>query len=103
MINPLHYQNEEADAETKLDNDRDGTSLPLAKAAIECGIPLLGVCRGFQEINVALGGSLHQSLHQLDTFIEHRENKNITLEQQYSESHSIKLSAIGIKSGFKSK
>lgn len=95
MINPLHYQNEEADAETKLDNDRDGTSLPLAKAAIECGIPLLGVCRGFQEINVALGGSLHQSLHQLDTFIEHRENKNITLEQQYSESHSIKLSANG--------
>ncbi len=95
MVNPLAYQDEAASKDTKLDNDRDGTSLPLIKAAINSGIPLLGICRGFQEINVALGGSLHQYLHQTEQYIEHRENKDLTLEQQYGASHQITLTPQG--------
>lgn len=95
MVNPLSYQDTAADADTKLDDARDKTSMPIAKAAVELGIPLLGICRGFQEINVAFGGSLHQYLHKTGQYIEHRENKKLTLEQQYAESHSIKLSPNG--------
>ncbi|MEW6982490.1 gamma-glutamyl-gamma-aminobutyrate hydrolase family protein [Colwelliaceae bacterium 6471] len=95
MVDPLHYQTTPADAETKLDTARDSTSLPLINAAIEHGVPLLGICRGFQEINVALGGSLHQKLHENGHYLEHRENKSLTLEQQYGESHSINLTENG--------
>lgn len=95
MVNPLYYQDDAADTSTKLDINRDGTSLPLAKAAVEAGIPLLGICRGFQEINVAFGGSLHQYLHEAGQFIEHRENKGVALEEQYRDSHSVELAKDG--------
>ena len=95
MVDPLHYQDEAADQETKLDKDRDNSSLPLIKLAIENNIPVLGICRGFQEMNVAFGGSLHQKLHQHAQFIEHREDKKLTLEQQYNSSHSVQLTENG--------
>ncbi len=95
MVNPLHYQDSPADADTRLDDARDSTSMYLAKSAVAHGIPLLGVCRGFQEINVAFGGSLHQYLHKTGQYIEHRENKNITLAEQYAPSHSISLTPDG--------
>jgi len=96
MVDPLLYQNEAADLETKLDTARDGTTMTLARKAIDAGIPILGICRGFQEINVALGGSLHQKLHENGHFIEHRENNELTLEQQYSSSHKINLTENGL-------
>lgn len=95
MVNPLYYQNEKAELGTKLDDARDNTSIPLAKAAVALGIPLLGICRGFQEMNVAFGGSLHQSLHETEQYIEHRENKDIALEQQYAPSHNIEITPHG--------
>jgi putative glutamine amidotransferase len=91
MVNPLSYQAQAASDDTKLDDARDNTSMPIAKAAVKMGIPLLGICRGFQEINVAFGGTLHQYLHQTGQYIEHRENKDIALEQQYAASHNIEL------------
>lgn len=93
MVDPLFYQNEKAPADTKLDIARDKTSLPLIQKAIKQGVPLLGICRGFQELNVALGGSLHQKLHETGQYIEHRENKDMTLAEQYDASHSINLIA----------
>ncbi|MGB0936698.1 MAG: gamma-glutamyl-gamma-aminobutyrate hydrolase family protein [Colwellia sp.] len=93
MVDPLHYQNEQAPAETKLDKARDNTSIPLIKKAIAQGVPLLGVCRGFQELNVALGGSLHQKLHETNKYIEHREDKDKTLAEQYADSHEVELVA----------
>ncbi|WNC68872.1 gamma-glutamyl-gamma-aminobutyrate hydrolase family protein [Thalassotalea nanhaiensis] len=96
MVNPLHYQDEPAHPDTKLDVERDNSSLLLIKAAIEKGVPLLGICRGFQEMNVAFGGSLHQNLHHVGQFIEHREDKDLPLEQQYSESHTIKITEHGL-------
>jgi putative glutamine amidotransferase len=95
MVDPLHYQDEAADADTKLDTARDKTSLPLIAKAVAQGIPVFGICRGFQEMNVAFGGSLHQKLHENGHYFEHRENKESTLEQQYSASHHVNVIADG--------
>src|SRR5205823_14623 len=57
---------------TELDETRDATTLPLLRAAIEAGKPLLAICRGFQELNVALGGSLHQQVHEIPGRLDHR-------------------------------
>lgn len=93
MVNPLNYQRAEAEKGTKLDNHRDATSLLLVKTAIEKNIPLFGICRGLQEVNVACGGSLHQKLHHLPQYQEHRENKDATLSQQYDKSHSVSINS----------
>ena len=95
MVDPLHYQEKTAEADTKLDTARDSTSLPLIVKAVARGIPILGICRGFQEMNVAFGGSLHQKLHENGCYFEHRENKELTLEQQYSANHPVNISASG--------
>lgn len=95
MVNPLHYQDLPASSDTKLDNDRDQTSLALVRAAINSATPLFGICRGFQEINVALGGSLHQYLYQSAQYIEHREDKTLSLAAQYGDSHNIQLTPHG--------
>ena len=47
------------------DERRDDTVLPLLNAAIEKGVPVLAICRGFQELNVALGGTLHQHVQEV--------------------------------------
>jgi len=95
MVDPQNYQDQPADSETKLDIPRDQTSFGLIREAIAQGVPILGICRGFQEMNVALGGSLHQKLHDVGRFQEHRENKDLALEQQYADAHYVNLSANG--------
>lgn len=73
-VEPHHYGGA-VEKESMIDPDRDATTLGLIPRAIERGIPILGVCRGFQEINVALGGSLHQCVHELPGMLDHREDK----------------------------
>lgn len=73
------------------DAARDATTLPLIRAAIKRGIPLLAICRGFQEVNVALGGTLHQAVHEVAGMTDHRENKLHSLDQQYAPSHRVLL------------
>ena len=75
-VEPHHYSGPESDAGTLHDIARDATTLPLIRAAIAAGVPLLGICRGFQEINVALGGTLHQKVHETPGFMDHREPAN---------------------------
>jgi putative glutamine amidotransferase len=65
--------------------------LPLIRAAIKRGIPLFAICRGFQEMNVALGGSLHQAVHGVEGMADHRERNEDTLDQQYAPSHRVLL------------
>lgn len=77
------------------DRARDATTLPLVRVAIRRGIPLMAVCRGFQEVNVALGGTLHQAVHQVAGMSDHRENKHQTLEQQYGPAHRVLLEPQG--------
>ena len=56
---------------TSEDPARDGATLPLIRAAVVRGVPLLAICRGFQELNVAMGGTLHQRLQDLPGRIDH--------------------------------
>lgn len=95
-IEPHHYQGPASEAGTHHDPKRDATTLPLLKAAIDAGIPVLGICRGFQEMNVVFGGSLHQKLHEVGQYIEHREDKNAPLDVQYGESHAIEITPNGL-------
>lgn len=76
-----------------LDRRRDATSLPLIRAAIEAGKPVLAICRGFQELNVALGGTLHQHVHELPGRLDHREDKDAGLEVQFGPSHAVTIAA----------
>jgi len=84
---------------TELDEIRDATSLPLLRAAIEAGKPVLAICRGFQELNVALGGSLHQHLHELPGRLDHREPQNVPRAVEYAPAHAITLAPDGVLAG----
>ena len=89
------YGEEVLDATLPQDAARDATTLPLIRAALKRGIPLLAICRGFQEVNVALGGSLHQAVQEVEGMHDHRENHALTLEQQYGPAHDITLEPQG--------
>lgn len=78
------------------DKHRDNTNLALINGALKLGMPVLGVCRGFQEMNVALGGSLHQRLDSSSKSTNHKEDKHQSLEQQYAVSHKVTLSKSGL-------
>jgi len=71
-IAPEHYGAENEDPDQRFDPARDALTLPFIRAVVDAGIPLLGICRGMQELNVAFGGSLVQRLHMLPNVIEHR-------------------------------
>ncbi len=83
------------DPSLPLDAARDATTLPLIRAAVKRGIPLLGICRGFQEINVALGGTLHQAVQEVPGMMDHRDREDDALEVQYGPAHPIHLTAGG--------
>lgn len=71
-VHPRHYGEELTEAHGLMDEGRDGVTLPLVRAAIERGVPLLGVCKGIQEMNVALGGSLWPEVGELPGRHRHR-------------------------------
>jgi gamma-glutamyl-gamma-aminobutyrate hydrolase PuuD len=73
------------------DPARDATTLPLLRAALARGMPLLAICRGIQELNVALGGSLHQQLQSVAGRMDHRAGPGAP-EAQYAPRHAIALS-----------
>jgi len=70
--------------------------LPLIRAACAAGVPLLGICRGFQEINVALGGSLHPALYRLPGLLEHREPAEADAALQYAARHALQVQPGGL-------
>jgi len=74
-----------------LDPRRDKLTMRLVREAIERGVPLFGVCRGLQEMNVALGGSLYQSVHGEPGMLDHREPEGEPLEVQFAEQHEVVL------------
>ncbi|MEX1166792.1 MAG: gamma-glutamyl-gamma-aminobutyrate hydrolase family protein [Hydrogenophaga sp.] len=88
-VHPSHFNEPVADPSLPLDPLRDALTLALVKACVQQGVPLLGVCRGFQEINVAMGGSLHQRVQEVPGLMDHREDKTATFDEQYAPSHAI--------------
>ncbi len=71
-VHPSLYGGDASEANGPYDHDRDATTLPLIRRAIELGVPLLAICRGIQEMNVALGGTLHTEVQEIEGRIDHR-------------------------------
>jgi len=90
-VEPHHYAGPPAPAGLTHDPQRDATTLPLIRHAIELGVPLLAVCRGIQELNVALSGSLHQRLHEVPGRRDHRGRKDLDTAGRYATAHRIAL------------
>ncbi|PAU57086.1 gamma-glutamyl-gamma-aminobutyrate hydrolase family protein [Pseudomonas sp. PICF141] len=95
-IEPFHYKGPASAPGTAHDSARDAITLPLIRAAVEAGVPVLGICRGFQEMNVAFGGSLHQKVHEAGPFMDHREDDSLPLEGQYAPSHLVHVQPGGV-------
>jgi putative glutamine amidotransferase len=95
-VEPHRYRGPQSAPGTWHDPERDATTLPMINGAIDAGMPILGICRGFQEINVALGGTLSQKLHALPGNLDHREDKEQPLEEQYGPAHEIDLVEGGV-------
>lgn len=95
-VEPHHYGGAASESGTMHDPERDALTLPLIRAAVEQGVPLLGLCRGFQEINVALGGTLHQRVHEISGHRDHREDQKQSLEEQYGPAHDVLLESGGV-------
>ena len=90
-VEPHHYGGPASQPGTLHDPNRDATTLPLIPQAIAAGLPVLAICRGFQEMNVAYGGTLHQRLHEVDGLLDHREDEEAPLDEQYGPAHEVLL------------
>lgn len=99
MVDPKHYDERKIDRPYRYDSRRDGLSFELLSAVMDKDIPLLGACRGLQDINVFCGGSLHQSVHEVAGLNDHREDKTADLEQQYGDAHRVALTPGGLLEG----
>ena len=91
-VHPSYYGHEETEGHGPFDRGRDDVVLPLTRAAVAAGMPVLGVCRGIQEINVALGGTLHPEIRDLPGNMNHRMPPGETdHEIIFRKRHKVKL------------
>lgn len=90
-VAPERYGGPPAEAGTLQDSDRDATVLPLLEPAIRAGVPVLALCRGLQEVNVALGGTLHQKVQDVPGRADHRADDTRTFAEQYAPAHPVDL------------
>jgi putative glutamine amidotransferase len=98
-VHPSHFEEEVHNPALPLDPDRDNWTLPLIRRALSRGIPLFAICRGFQETNVALGGSLHQAVHEVPGHADHRDmphKPDACNEERYRKAHPVQLQAGGM-------
>jgi putative glutamine amidotransferase len=94
-VHPTLYGVEPSLAHEPFDTARDATTLPLARRAIDLGVPLLAICRGFQELNVALGGTLDTEIQGLDGRMDHRAPEVGTPDERYAITHPVRIVANG--------
>jgi putative glutamine amidotransferase len=95
-VEPHHYEGPPSRPGTLHDPARDATTLPLIRKAVRAGVPVLGICRGFQEVNVAFGGSLYQRVHEVAGYLDHRDDETQPLEVQYGPAHEVILETGGL-------
>jgi putative glutamine amidotransferase len=95
-VEPYRYQGPPSAPGTLHDPARDATTLPLIRKAVEAGVPVFGICRGFQEMNVAFGGTLHQKVHEVPGHLDHRDDESQPLEVQYGPAHDVTLEPDGL-------
>jgi putative glutamine amidotransferase len=94
-VHPEEYGEEESPAHGSFDRSRDAITLPLVRACVERGQPVFGICRGFQEVNVAMGGTLHPEIRDLPGRLNHRMPPDGTLEEQFALRHIVRFSKDG--------
>lgn len=95
-VEPRHYGDRLARPDIETDPHRDATTLPLIREAVRDGVPVLAICRGFQEVNVAYGGTLHQLVHEIEGKLDHREDKAQPIDRQYGPAHAVHLTPDGL-------
>ncbi len=94
-VEPHRYGGETSRPGTLHDPERDATTLALIPRAIAAGVPVLGLCRGFQEMNVAYGGTLWQHVHEVPGMHVHHEDATQPLDAQYGPAHDVTLAPGG--------
>lgn len=94
-VHPEEYGEEETEAHGAFDRDRDAITLPLIRALVERGQPFFGVCRGFQEVNVAMGGTLYPEIRDLPGRMNHRMPPDGTIEEKFELRHAVRFSEDG--------
>jgi len=97
-VEPHHYGGPPFPPDEPVDPGRDAAVLPLVRACLDAGVPLFGICRGIQEINVALGGTLHYRIHELDGKLDHRmpRRDDVTVEEIFCLRHTAFLTDGGL-------
>ena len=95
-VHPTHFSEAVYDQTLPLDPARDAATLPLIPQVLALGIPLFAICRGFQETNVALGGSLHQAVQDVPGQHDHRAAKDAPAEVAYGLAHSVHVVPGGV-------
>lgn len=94
-VHPSEYGHAETPAHGRFDRARDAVTLPLIRALVERGQPFFGICRGFQELNVALGGTLHPEIRDLPGRDNHRMPQGKPIEEQFAHRHKVRFTANG--------
>ncbi len=98
-VHPVLFGEAVHDPSLPLDPERDAWTLPLIRLALARGIPLLAICRGTQDVNVALGGTLHQAVQEVAGYHDHRSAKDQPAAVQYGLAHSVDVVAGGLLAG----
>ena len=94
-VHPEEYGHPETERHGTFDRDRDRLVLPLIRACVEEGLPILGICRGFQEMAVAYGSTLHPEIREIEGRMNHRMPPDGTLEEKFALRHPIALAPEG--------
>lgn len=95
-VHPEEYGEAATEAHGAFDRARDSITLPLVRACVERGQPFLGICRGFQEVNVAMGGTLHPEIRELPGRANHRMPPDGTLEEKFALRHPVRFTEDGV-------
>ena len=95
-VHPEEYGEEATDAHGDFDRARDAITLPLIQACVAEGQPILAICRGFQELNVAMGGTLYPEIRDLPGRDNHRMPPDGTIDEKFELRHDVTLSDGGV-------
>ncbi len=95
-VHPEEYGEPPTEAHGDFDRARDAITLPLVRACVERGQPFFGICRGFQEVNVAMGGTLYPEIRDLPGRQNHRMPPDGTLEEKFALRHVVTLNDGGV-------
>ncbi len=95
-VHPNEYGEEETEAHGAFDQCRDEIALPLIRACVERGQPFFGVCRGFQEVNVAMGGTLYPEIRDLEGRMNHRMPPEGTTAEKFAHRHCVRFTKGGV-------